>query len=173
MGIEKFNNTIDIWLNELYKFNIGQLLAKPDDKSWSIGQVYQHLLNETNWYNGQIIAALQDKESINKETSKEAKALFERGSFEDKRFQGDPLISENVKPPESITQLKSDFEKLKRETFEIWIKIQNITQSGKSEHPGIGYLDCFQWLQYAEMHMRHHLKQKERIEKALNFNQEK
>lgn len=164
MWIEKFNETIEIWINELDSFTIDQILVKPDSKSWSLGQLYQHIIDETTWYHEQLEISLVDKENVNKKTSKEANTLLERGSFENKRFQGDPFISENVKQPTSITRLISDLEKLKRDSAKIVDKMQNITYYGKSEHPGIGFLNGFEWLQYSEMHMRHHLKQKRRIE---------
>jgi len=170
MWIEQFNGTIDIWINELDSNTKHQMSIKPDSKSWSLGQLYQHIIDETTWYNEQIEISLVDKENVNKKTSKEAKTLLERGSFENKRFQGDPFISENVKQPTSITQLKSDLENLKRDSAKIEGKMQNITYYGKSEHPGIGYLNCFEWLQYSEMHMRHHLKQKRRIEFFIHEN---
>lgn len=167
MEILKFNNTIDIWIDELSQFNIGQLKIKPDQKSWSLGQLYKHLIEETNWYNGQIEMTLGNEQNIDKTTSDTAKILFIRGSFENKRFQGDPFISENVKQPNTVAKLKSDLEQLKKKTNDIWIKIKNTSRYGKSEHPGLGFLNCYEWIQYSEMHMRHHLKQKKRIEDFL------
>ena len=167
MGIKNFNDTIDIWIKELSRFTIEQLKVKPDDKSWSLGQLYEHLIEETNWYNGQIEMTLGNEKNSNKMTSDVAKVLLKRGSFENKRFQGDPLISENVKQPTSIAKLKSDLEGLKQNTNEIWVKMNNASKYGKSEHPGIGFLNCFEWIQYSEMHMRHHIKQKKRIENFL------
>ncbi|WP_343509775.1 hypothetical protein [Algoriphagus sp. SE2] len=167
MGIKKFNDTIDIWIEELTRFNIGQLQTKPDDRSWSLGQLYQHLIEETSWYNDQILMTLGNEKNIEKETSDSAKILLDRGSFENKRFQGDPLISENIKQPTNKAQLKSELERLKKNTNVIWVKMTGTSKYGKSEHPGIGFLNCFEWIQYSEMHMRHHLKQKKRIEKFL------
>ena len=167
MEIEKFNKTINIWIDELSQFHLKHLLTKPDTKSWSLGQVYEHLIEETSWYNCQIEMTLGNEDNIEKATSGVAKILFKRGSFEDKRFQGDPLISENVKQPTTKAQLKSDLEQLKKDTNDIWRRIENTSKYGKSEHPGLGFLNCYEWIQYSEMHMRHHLKQKDRIEKFL------
>lgn len=167
MGITTFNRTIDIWMEELAKFNLHDLLRKPDEKSWSLGQLYQHILEETKWYFSQIEVALIDKDSAHFETSDAAKILFERGAFEDRKFQGDPLISEKVKQPNNVAQLVRDFEQLKMEANEIWKIMEGAKEFGKSQHPGIGYLNCFEWLNYAEMHMRHHLKQKAGIESFL------
>ena len=167
MEIIKFNETIDIWIDELSRFTIGQLKIKPDEKSWSLGQVYNHLIEETNWFNGQIEMTLGNDKNINEATSDDAKILFRRGSFENKRFQSDPFISDNVKQPTTVANLKSEIEQLKKDTNEIWVKIINTTNYGKSEHPGLGFLNCYEWIQYSEMHMRHHLNQKKRIEDFL------
>lgn len=164
MKIKNFNDTIDIWIEDLTRFNIGQLKIKPDDRSWSLGQLYEHLIEETNWYNGQIEMTLGNEKNIEKETSDAANIILKRGAFEDKLFRGDPLISENIKQPTTTSKLKVDLEQLKKNTNDIWEKINNTSKHGKSEHPGIGFLNCVEWIQYSEMHLRHHLKQKKRIE---------
>jgi len=38
---------------------------------------------------------------------------------------------------------------------------------GKSKHPGLGYFSAEEWLQFAEMHFRHHLTQKKLIDNYL------
>lgn len=167
MGIEKFNETMAIWMAELNSYTIDQLLAKPDKKSWSLGQLYEHLIEESNWYNGQIELSLNDTENANTKRSNKANTLFMAKSFANKKLQGDPLIAQNVKQPTSIDQVKADFEKLKANTNEIWNRMERADSYGKSEHPGIGYLNCFEWLEYSEMHMRHHLRQKGRIETKI------
>ena len=39
--------------------------------------------------------------------------------------------------------------------------------NGKAKHPGLNYLNASEWLQFADMHMRHHLRQKKRIDDFL------
>ena len=164
MAIKDFNETIDIWINELSLFTKNQLLVKPDKTNWSLGQLYEHIIEESNWYNGQIELSLNDRQNANTKRRDKADILFRAKSFANKKFQGDPFIAENVKQPTSIDQLKSEMEKLKDNSNEIWDRMERANIYGKSEHPGIGYLNCFEWLQYSEMHMRHHLRQKRRIE---------
>jgi hypothetical protein len=36
--------------------------------------------------------------------------------------------------------------------------------SWKNKHPGLDYFNANEWLQFAEMHLRHHLRQKKRID---------
>lgn len=47
MLIEDFNRTIDIWIKQLDQYSFKQLRAKPSPTSWSLGQVYIHLIDET------------------------------------------------------------------------------------------------------------------------------
>ena len=168
MEIDNFNKTIDIWLIELNSFTLNQLLLKPDGKSWSLGQLYNHIIEETYWYNGQIQIALTDKENSKVATSESTRILMDRGSFENKLFNGDPLTSNNIEQPKSVEDIKLDLEKLKTSTNELYSKMNKTSTNGKSEHPGMGFMNCSEWLRYSEMHMRHHLKQKARIENFLH-----
>ena len=164
MIIQKFNETIDTWIMELDKLSEAQLLKKPAPDSWSLGQLYQHLIDETTWYNGQIEVSLDDTENSHVETTAQARALFENGAFPDELIKGDPMIAENVQQPGSKKELKESLAKLKADTNQIWSRMQTAKTFGKSEHPGVGFLDCYEWIKYSEMHMRHHFKQKRRIE---------
>lgn len=168
MLIDTFNDTIDIWISELDRFDLAHLLLKPDSGSWSLGQLYNHIIDDTGWFIGQLEISLADTVNRNVPMSEAAKTLFTNGSFPNQRIQGDPLSVEKVKQPKSIEELRTGLEQLKFNTNVIWSKMKNMQQFGKSEHPGLGFFNCFEWLQYSEMHMRHHLRQKERIERFLN-----
>ncbi|UZR97177.1 DinB family protein [Chondrinema litorale] len=171
MEIDKFNKTIDYWIDELSRYSIEQLLIKPDNKSWSLGQVYEHLIEDSNWYNSQIKLALASDAYATIETSDKAKELLERGSFENKKIKGVALNASKVKQPTSVSQLKSDMENLKNDTNMLWDEMQITSSNGKAKHPGFGYFNCFEWLAFSEMHMRHHVTQKENIDRFLDINQ--
>ena len=65
--------------------------------------------------------------------------------------------------------LQNEFQKLKEDANTIGRKIEISKTYGKSQHPGIQSLNPPEWLRYAEMHMRHHLKQKSRIDAFLKL----
>jgi hypothetical protein len=54
--LETFNRTIDHWISEIPNYSLKELQTKPDSTSWSLGQVYRHLIEETTWYYGQNCA---------------------------------------------------------------------------------------------------------------------
>jgi hypothetical protein len=57
--------------------------------------------------------------------------------------------------------------KLKTEITTIGILISTSQFRGKTKHPGLNYFNANEWFQFAEMHFRHHLRQKKRIEEFL------
>ncbi|MGZ5255585.1 MAG: DinB family protein, partial [Flavitalea sp.] len=79
--LNRFQSTIDKWINALEHFSFEQLSFKPANGGWSLGQLYQHILDDTNWYFKQLKIAMLDKDHINSEVSDEAKSLFVKGSF--------------------------------------------------------------------------------------------
>ena len=167
MLIGHFNGTIDKWVSDLRHYDLYQLLAKPAATSWSMGQLYRHLIEETNWYFDQIELCFGSIENSMQTMNESAKSMFQDNSFPDEIIKGDPFISEHVKQPADCQSLQVDFQKIKSDANEFWFKIENTPTLGKSAHPGLGFLNAPEWFQYAEMHMRHHLKQKDRIDTFL------
>ena len=170
MLIDDFNTTLDIWLKELQNYNYKSLTQKQDASSWSIGQVYMHLINETNWYFEQLECCFSHTNNIEKEMAESAKFIFENNSFAAIKILGDPLISEHVPQPKNLDSIEKELLSLKSKAAKLWLRINSDEPQGKTEHPGIEFLSPSEWLQYSEMHMRHHLKQKKRIVTYLNLN---
>jgi len=63
--------------------------------------------------------------------------------------------------------LKSSLLNVKAEMNRAAILISKSSFKGKTKHPGLHYFSATEWLQFAEMHFRHHLRQKKRIEDFL------
>ena len=57
--------------------------------------------------------------------------------------------------------------KLKDELNKAAALVSTRSGKGKTKHPGLHYFTAREWLQFADMHMRHHLRQKKRIEEFL------
>lgn len=164
--LKSFLSALSIYHVSLSKYSIDQLQQKPDAASWSLGQLYLHLLEDTNWYFEQIEIALKDNEHQFEPTSEKAKQIMVTGSFGEDRIKGDPQAALNVPQPYSIEYLRREFEYLENRANISWKNVQN-NPPGKSKHPGLGYFNSLQWFQFAELHLRHHLKQKDRIEEGL------
>jgi TFIIF-interacting CTD phosphatase-like protein len=168
MVIDNFNKTIDHWVAELKKYTLDQLLTKPEPTSWSMGQVYMHLIDETRWYMEQVESCLNGDMNASEQMTEEARRTFSNDAFADRRIKGDPFISDNVKQPVSKSQLQKDMLNLKSDMNKLWSSVVTIKSTGKTRHPGLGYFSAEEWVHYADLHMRHHMRQKVRIEGTLN-----
>lgn len=165
--IESVNKMIDLWIDQLSKYAYEQLCLKPGPENWSLGQVYMHLIEDTRWYYQQIEQCLLNPDHATEETSKTAKNIFAANDLGNVQITGDPFAAESMAQPERIAQLKADMQALKTEANDLWKMVVVADEMGKSKHPCLGYLDPYEWFRHTEIHMRHHLKQKARIDDFL------
>lgn len=169
MPIENFNHTMDIWLKDLEQTSFDRICAKPSKDSWSLGQVCMHLIHETSYYLEQIKICLSTDDNAMKEMSPNAKIMFRNNDFPNKLIEG-PSTNSNTAQPYSKEQLISDLMNLKEQINIAQTLISTSSSKGKTKHPGLNYFNANEWLQFAEMHFRHHLRQKKRIEDFLKVN---
>jgi len=90
MSPEDFNDTIDPWIKALEQYDLIQLSAKPSEGSWSLGQLYNHLIADTNYYIEQIKICVASNDNITEEASPDAKAMFLANTFPNKMIEGAP-----------------------------------------------------------------------------------
>ena len=169
MLIEDFNNTIDFWLDELNRYTYSSLCTKPSSNSWSIGQLYLHLINDTRYYLEQINICLSNNDNKNEEASSVGKQLFLNNAFPDEIIEGAPSNA-FIPQPDNKEQLRNGLIDLKDEINKAGLLISSSTYKGKTKHPGLNYFNANEWLQFGEMHFRHHLRQKKRIDDFLKSN---
>ena len=157
---------IDTWIKALDEYNVIQLTAKPSETSWSIGQLYMHLIQATNYFIKQLHACATSSDNADGEPQPDARLMFMNNDFPDVRLDGPP--SNAVTPqPTGKQQLIDGLTKLKVELGKAERLISQTSFKGKAKHFALGYFTAAQWLQFAEMHFRHHLRQKKRLDMFL------
>lgn len=161
--MEALNNTIIRWVNEFENYTFEQLCAKPSATAWSLGQLYRHLIEDTYFYLEQATIAASTEEHHLEEASPAAKDMFLKNGFPDEQIEGAPSNA-FIPQPESKQQLMNDLMDLKDAARNVGLLISASSINGKSKHPGLGYFSAQEWLRFAEMHFRHHSRQKKRIE---------
>lgn len=167
MLIDDFNHSIDAYIIELERYTFAQLCSKPSPTSWSLGQMYLHLIADTRFYLVQIIICVANNEHAADQASPHAKAMFARNEFPDEFIEGAPSNA-YIPQPESMEQLRNELLRLKAEMNAAEVLISESPFTGKTKHPGLHYFNASEWLQFADMHFRHHLRQKKRIDDFLN-----
>lgn len=162
--LARFNGTIRIWIDAVNDYTLAMLQQPPKEGSWSLGQVYRHILDDTEWFVGQMREALATREDADKEMHEDAKRMFANNSFPDMLIQG-PATNVFIPQPESRDELKRRLVAIKEAVNGLFKDA--VRGSGKTPHPGLLYFSAGEWLQFAEMHMRHHLRQKARIDEVI------
>lgn len=167
--IEDLEKTLSTWMAAIEHYSLEDLKARPDPAGWSIGQVFMHLVEETRFYMGEMEACLLGSEHGDGEMIDRAKAMFANNEFPDERVVGDPFVAAQVRQPVSLKQLRQDWQSLRSDLMVMARRITSSASKGKTRHPGLGYFSAQEWLQYADMHLRHHLRQKKRLDESLKI----
>ena len=164
--LRSFNQTIVTWRQGLERYSYQEIRTSPGVESWSIGQVVLHIIEESHWYLDQISKCLKSDENAEKGISPKIERWFEQHSFPNKRFKGPPDLPTPLQPA-SKEALLNQFDDLNNKIREVGKMISSCESKGRAKHPSNGYLNAKEWYQYTEMHMRHHLRQKERLDNFL------
>ncbi|MET3877222.1 MULTISPECIES: DinB family protein [Chitinophaga] len=164
--LEQFNKTIDIWINHLNDYTLDMLRRKPGENSWSLGQVYLHIIEDTAWFVEQMhTCLLLSNANSEKEMHEDAKAIFANNAFPDALMEN-PSNDPDSRQPKDKEELLQGLTDIKEEVNALY-SVDHPQADGKTEHPGLHFFNLLEWLQFAEMHMRHHLRQKQRIDEKL------
>ncbi|MBC7884880.1 MAG: DinB family protein [Saprospiraceae bacterium] len=161
-----FNYIIDIWINELEKYDFNLLCIKPTPTYWSLGQVYFHLIQETKFFFEQVNVCLSNTNHQTEQKSDAAGVIFSNYDFPDEQIVGPPS-NDKTPQPENKQQLLNGLLDLKDEIITLEILIEKSLFNGKTRHPGLNFFNAREWFMFAEIHFRHHLRQKKRIDDYL------
>ncbi|HXA01208.1 MAG TPA: DUF1569 domain-containing protein, partial [Cytophagaceae bacterium] len=153
-----------------------QFKYKPTEKDWSLGQLYDHLINGTHAYHlKQIENCLQKKGGSEKGSKKlKGKILFFLKSFPNMRIKGIPTTLYTPAQPESPLKVKDELYRFIKVMHQA---AKDIDAAGllkyKVPHPSLGMMNAEEWYMVIEMHFRHHLKQKTRLDEIVrSYNRE-
>ena len=160
------NQTITGWIKDLDQYTLADLQNKPSPASWSLGQVYFHLIDNTCFYLEEAKLCLSSDDYMHEQASPDGAAMLARNEFPDTLIEG-PDTRIDIPQPGSTDELKNALRQLNDEIRRIAILVSDSPHRGKTKHPGLGYFSAYDWLQFADMHFRHHLRQKKRINDFL------
>ena len=164
--LRQFDTTIQQWIDQLDRYTLALLCRSPRAGSWSLGQVYKHIIEATGWFAGQMKEALKCRENGDKTMHPDARAMFERNGFPDILIEG-PATNTFIPQPQSKEELARQLTAIKTTVDDLFREFDPAWSTGKTRHPGLHFFSALEWLQFSEMHMRHHLRQKERIDAVL------
>ncbi|MCY9591033.1 DinB family protein [Paenibacillus chitinolyticus] len=186
--LRKFEETVSGYIRELDGVSLEQLLWKPAEDEWSLGQMHVHLINSAQFMHLRNVAmclAPNGNPAVSSTgKTKPGEEVFGAGSFPPDRVQVPPSPQYTPPQPEGKEQLVDGLRDTVRRMTEIEPAVvaafdpvaQAISESGKDTdfelvrntvvHPRFGGLNALEWFQLIEMHYRHHLLQRKRLDDA-------
>lgn len=166
--VNEFNSLSDEYLTSLNNYSEDDLLKKSDYSSWSLGQMYNHLIKGT-----ERIHLVKASECINSDSNSDkskkfpGKVVFLIGGFPPQKIKVPPSPQYTPEQPANKKELLEGLVHLKSIFREKVKEINDKPGKGKSEHPALGYLTAIEWIKLINMHFKHHKRQKQRLENFI------
>lgn len=154
------------WIDALAQYDLDDLQKQPEPGVWSMGQLYVHLIQSSRFFLDQVKFCNSNNDNADRQHAPGAIAIFTRNELPDMRIEGPPSNKTTPQPTDkerlvrSLTTLRDEFEAAHINTADSPFK-------GKTLHPGLQYFDAEEWLKFTDIHLRHHLRQKQRIDEFL------
>ncbi|MWV46368.1 DinB family protein [Paenibacillus sp. HJL G12] len=168
--IRKLDSVTHHYLEELDRFSMEDLTRKPSEEEWSLGQMYMHLVHASLYMhlrNVRACAASADEVLTEGEKSERGEAAFANQAFPPVRIQVPPSPAYTPPQPDNKEQLREGLRSVLAEMRKAEPLARTAPVQNKLIHPGFGALNAAEWFMLVEMHYRHHLRQKERLESFI------
>ena len=159
-----------IWKTALDGYTEDSFLWRISEESWSIGQVYNHLLVRTIQHPlKQAQICLNSNENSHKGKTIRGKTVMGLNWFPPVKLKTSPSPEFIPKQPSDRMEVKIALQKLILNIDELVSEIEKSMSKGKTYHSAFGYLSAAEWCQYIKLNFQHHLHQKARIDKCLKL----
>lgn len=164
MSYEKVSS---YWLKELGNYSEEQFAKKPAEGSWSVGQVYTHLIMANDHFFIKNAAQCLNGEGEHKKggKSKWGRLLFAINGFPPIKFKKPGGAETEPRQPENIEYIRRKLQVSIETMTQLSPKLAGYDPMQKVKHPAFGYLNAKEWFQMNLMHFRHHLRQKKKLDK--------
>lgn len=164
----KIIENISFWENSLANYSEEDFKRKPSEDSWSIGQVYVHLIYGTLRFQiKEIEKCMANNDNEHGKKTMPAKITFLIKSFPPIKIKVPPSKEYTPPQPENKDGVIKNIAVLKGKIKELAEAIDKSQNKGKTKHPAFGYLNAVEWYALVGMHFKHHKAQKKRIDAFL------
>lgn len=167
--VKAFKNTASNWLSSLKGYNTEQLYAKPSESEWCLAELYHHIMKVAWTYQMPNFYKCLHKRPV-KGKPKNAKGylVFNLNIIPYRKIKMSSFPSEieigftpEIKKRE---ELISEFEDFIKDIITISDLLKTADLSVKNYHAFFGVINAQEWFSLVEIHMRHHSRQKKKLE---------
>ncbi len=160
------NQAVDVYRNKMMAYEETYQITPPIG-GWSYSEVYSHILDSSLLSLMALRYCLSDQ-AENQKTAFKVKVMLFLGFLPPGKFKVPKKLLERVKKinQEEALAFINQFEQELESTYRL---VSKADQHLKIKHPRLGYLNAKQWLRFTEIHLKHHLKQLKRIDRAFTL----
>jgi hypothetical protein len=176
--IEKYydqnRRAIASWQQALNYYNPEVLQMQPPGGGWTLGQVVEHLLVSSEQLFFKKAQSCLQGEVFNADKGLNfwGKLTFLMGGFPPVRVRTPAQYRHEPEQPASVEALQERLTHLQEQNAALLESLQQTSDfANKRGHPLFGYMNAWQWFAATGMHFRHHHRQRQRIERALQKQQ--
>lgn len=165
-SVVSIKDAIGVYLNWLKELDEDDFVKPPPSGGWSYSEVCCHVIQ----VNVRSILAVEKciyaKPNL-RGTGPNliARLILYLGRFPPVKIRSAPNIAGIVKPV-SKEDARNDLILFANKLQDLSVKLLKVPSENRVRHPRLGMLNCREWLQFINIHMRHHVKQLERIRKS-------
>lgn len=168
---QKTNRIIDKYIAELNHLSMEQILMKPSESDWSVGQVYMHVwMSATGYFFKKAKQCMiQEEVFLRKGKNWKGMLVFLLGRMPDVKVKMPKQVAVEPRQPESKEQLIARMMDVKEQASIFISAIPSADLKYKLPHPIMGYLNMAEWVALCNMHFEHHVQQISRIKKHFGW----
>ena len=170
-----FNKEIKVWLTDLESMDEALLFVNPNESSWSLAEVYDHIMRVAREYQiPNMKKSLTANAERKKGKNKYGIAVFNLGIRKDIKMKMEsfpqPLVTAFTPQKRRKEDLLQDFRVFIEEINDLVPLLLQSTKKDKQYHPMFGDINTKEWFALIELHIWQHKKQKKSILSFLNEN---
>ncbi|WP_293784109.1 DinB family protein [uncultured Pedobacter sp.] len=162
------HQVVDAYKSKLSRYPDDIFQITPPISGWSYSEVYSHIF-DSSLLSLIAFAHAANGKGEEKPTHFMVKLILLLGALPPaQKYKVPKRLEERIKKISKTEALNLilEFEKALNDNYAL---LEHAKANSKTKHPRLGYLNAKQWLRFIEIHLKHHLKQLERIEKSFQF----
>jgi len=163
------NQALDNYRARLDTIPDNEFGVTPKNGGWSYAEVYSHIMQATLM---SFIAI--DRCAVGNRPTKDGLNFWGRYVMLFCRFPpAKTKVPAKVSDKMAVTKISKEeaknlIIKCRKRVEDTFPAIHNVPLKNRSKHPRLGMLNAPQWLKFIRIHLQHHLKQLERIDKTFS-----
>ncbi|AXT51056.1 hypothetical protein D1818_09540 [Aquimarina sp. BL5] len=164
-----FKKRSEKWYQDLQNYSQESLYHKPSSDQWTLAELYDHIMRVAKTYQLPNFHKCIDNDTRNgKPKNSAAYLIFNLNITPSRNIKMESFPSKIVADftPEILDRdiLENNFKEFIAETISKESLVKKCDTKIKHSHPFFGMINAIEWFSLIEIHMRHHERQKKRLE---------